>query len=168
MCARIPAAAVAAVLFMLTPALGLAQTSAVPNLTFSGGWAGFVDDGRIDHGAFGGGLEWVLTPRIAIGPEVLYMVGPDDDRDLFVLGVARIGILPLRSRVAPFVTAGGGSMTHSDTFYGGQAYSSTEGAFIAGGGVRINASPRVYIAPEFTIGWEPHIRASVTVGIRLR
>jgi hypothetical protein len=168
MCARIPAAAVAAVLFMLTPALGLAQTSAVPNLTFSGGWAGFVDDGRIDHGAFGGGLEWVLTPRIAIGPEVLYMVGPDDDRDLFVLGVARIGILPLRSRVAPFVTAGGGSMTHSDTFYGGQSYSSTEGAFIAGGGVRINASPRVYIAPEFTIGWEPHIRASVTVGIRLR
>ena len=168
MCIRISAAAVAAALTLLIPDLSSAQPSAVPNLTASGGWAGFVDDGRIDHGAFGGGLEWVLTPHIAIGPEVLYMIGPDDDRDLFVLGVARIGILPLRSRVAPFVTAGGGLMTHSDTFYGGQSYSSTEGTLIAGGGVRINASPRVFIAPEITRGWEPHIRASVTVGIRLR
>lgn len=168
MCARILAAVVGAALTFLLPGTTSAQPSGVPTLTVSGGWAGFVDDGRIDHGAFGGGLEWVLTPHIAIGPEVLYMIGPDDDRDLFVLGVARIGILPLRSRVAPFVTVGGGSMTHSDTFYGGQSYSSTEGGFIAGGGVRINASPRVFIAPEFTLGWEPHIRASVTVGIRLR
>lgn len=168
MCARSAAAVVAAALTLLIPDLSSAQPSAVPNLMFSGGWAGFVDDGRIDHGAFGGGLEWVLTPRIAIGPEILSMIGPDDDRDLFVLGVARIGVLPLGSKVAPFVTLGGGSMTHSDTFYGGQSYSSTEGAFIAGGGVRINASPRVFIAPEFTLGWEPHMRASVTVGIRLR
>jgi hypothetical protein len=167
MCARILAAVVAAAVTLLIPVSASAQSSAVPSLTFSGGWAGFVDDGRIDHGAFGGGLEWVPTSRIALGPEVLYMVGPGDDRDLFVLGVARIGILPLKSRVAPFVTLGGGFMTHSDSYYGGQSYSSTEGAFIAGGGVRINASSRVYIAPEFTIGWEPHIRASVSVGIRL-
>ncbi len=168
MCARILLAAVTAAFTLLIPAASSAQPSAVPNLTFSGGWAGFVDDGRVDHGALGGGLEWVLTRRLAVGPEILYMVGPDEDRDLFVLGVARIGILPLGSRVAPFVTLGGGSMTHTDTFYGGQSYSSTDGAFIAGGGVRVNASPRVYIAPEFTLGWEPHIRASVTVGIRLK
>ena len=82
-----------------------------------------------------GGLEWVPTRHIAVGPEMLYMRGPGDDRDLFLVGVARFGILPLRSRVAPFVTAGGGGMmTHSDD-YGGMSYSSTEGAFILGGGV---------------------------------
>ncbi|BCS31388.1 hypothetical protein TBR22_A05890 [Luteitalea sp. TBR-22] len=166
MCARILLATLAAAFACLSPTTAAAQSSAVPTVTLNAGWAGFVDDGRVDHGAFGGGLEWVLTPRLAIGPEVLYMVGPEDDRDLFVLGVARLGILPLRSRVAPFVTLGAGTMTHSDRF-GSQSYRSTEGAFIAGGGARITVSPRVYVAPEFTVGWEPHIRASVTVGIRL-
>ena len=89
------------------------------------------------------------------------MVGPGDDRDTFVLGVARIGVLPFTSRVAPFFTVGAGLMTHSDR-YGGRSYSSTEGALIVGGGVRINATSRIFIAPEFTMGWEPHIRASVT------
>jgi hypothetical protein len=158
---------VAAILSLFTPAVAAAQASAVPAVTFAGGWAGFADEGLIDHGAFGGGLEWVVTPRIAIGPEVLYMVGPDEDRDLFVLAVARIGILPFRSRVAPFVTMGAGMMTHSDRFAAG-SYSSTEGAFIVGGGARIDASPRVFIAPEFTMGWEPHVRVSVTVGVRLK
>jgi hypothetical protein len=166
MCTRTLLATLAAAFVWLSPTTASAQSSAAPTVTLGAGWAGFVDDGRVDHGAFGGGLEWVLTPRVAIGPEILYMVGPDEDRDLFVLGVARLGMLPLRSRVAPFVTLGAGTMTHSDRF-GSQSYRSTEGAVIAGGGVRITVSPRVYVAPELTIGWEPHIRASVTVGIRL-
>jgi hypothetical protein len=140
--------------------------SAVPNLTFTGGYAAFVDDGRIDHGAFGAGAEWVVTRHIALGPEVLYMVGPDSDRDLFVVAVARIGILPFTSPVSPFVTAGAGLLRHSDDIYG-QSFSSNEGAFIVGGGVRIAASPRVFIAPEFTLGWEPHMRVSVNVGVSL-
>ena len=83
-----------------------------------------------------------------------------------LLGVARVGILSLRSRVAPFVTVGGGLMTHS-TRFGNESFSSTEGGFLFGGGGRINASSRVFVAPEFTMGWEPHMRVSVTVGIRL-
>jgi hypothetical protein len=70
MCARILLAAVAAAFTLLLPATSSAQPSAVPTITFSGGWAGFVDDGRVDHGALGGGLEWVLTSRLAIGPEM--------------------------------------------------------------------------------------------------
>lgn len=158
--------AVAAILLIVAPVSARAQSASVPALTFSGGWAGFADEGLINHGAFGVGAEWVPTTHLSIGPELLYMAGPGDDSDLFVLGVARIGILPLRSRVAPFVTLGGGMMVHSDTF-GADTYRSTEGAFIVGGGARINASPRVFIAPEFTMGWEPHMRVSVTVGIRL-
>jgi hypothetical protein len=158
--------AVAATLLIATPALARAQAGPVPALTFSGGWAGFADEGLINHGAFGVGAEWVPTAHLSIGPELLSMVGPGDDRDLFVLGVARVGIRSLASRVAPFVTLGGGMMVHSDRF-GPETLRSTEGAFIVGGGARINASPRVFIAPEFTMGWEPHMRVSVTVGIRL-
>lgn len=159
--------AIAAILLLLTPALSRAQPAATPALTVGGGWAGFADEGLINHGAFGVGAEWVPARHISVGPELLYMVGPRDDRDLFLLGVARIGILPLAARVAPFVTAGGGMMTHFSRF-GTESYNSTEGAFIFGGGVRFNASPRVFVAPEFTMGWEPHMRVSVSVGIRLR
>ena len=155
-----------ATLCLMSAAARAESPAAVPAFTFTAGRADFADDGRIPHGVFGGGVEWVATRHIAVGPEVLYMIGPGDDRDLFVLGVARIGILPLHRRVAPFVTGGAGMMTHSNR-YGGQPFSSVEGAFIFGGGVRINATPRVYIAPEFTMGWEPHLRVSVTAGIRI-
>ena len=162
-----PALAVLVTILCLLPTAGRAESpAAVPAFTFTGGRADFADDGRIPHGVFGGGVEWVATRHIALGPEVLYMVGPGEDRDLFVLGVARIGIRPLARRVAPFVTAGAGMMTHSNR-YGGQPFSSVEGAFVFGGGVRINATPHVYIAPEFTMGWEPHVRVSVTAGIRI-
>lgn len=164
--ARILAAALAAVLVWLPAVPSSAQPSATPNLTLSGGWAGFADDALINHGAFGAGAEWVPASHLSLGPEVLYMIGPGDDRDLFLLGVARVGIRPLKSRVAPFVTVGGGMMVHSDRF-AGETYRSTEGAFIVGGGARFNASPDVLVAPEFTMGWEPHMRVSVTIGIRL-
>ncbi len=160
------AALVAAFLFAASADVS-AQSSPVPSVTITGGWAGFVDDGRVDHGVVGGGAEWVLTRHVAVGPEVLYMVGPGEDRDIVVLGVARIGILPFGRRVAPFLTFGAGSMTHSDRF-GGRTFRSTEGAFVFGGGARIDVSPRAFVAPEFTVGWEPHARVSVNVGIRLQ
>ena len=158
-------AAIIAVVLFASAGLARGQSAAVPALTVGGGWAGFADEGLINHGVFGVGAEWVPTRHLSVGPELLYMAGPRDDRDLFLVGVARVGILPLRSRVAPFVTLGGGIMTHSSRF-GVESYSSTEGAFIFGGGARINATPRIFIAPEYTMGWEPHMRVSVTVGIR--
>lgn len=72
----------------------------------------------------------------------------------------------LATAVAPYVVAGGGLMRHSNQF-GGRSFSSTEGAVIAGGGVRVRVTDRVFLAPEVTVGWEPHVRASVSVGIAL-
>jgi hypothetical protein len=137
------------------------------SVILTAGYAGFVDESPINHGVVGGGTEWVLTPRIAVGPDLLYMIGPGSDRDLFVLGVARFGILPFSRRVVPFAMAGGGLMTHWDRF-NGKTFRSSEGSFVFGGGLRVGVTPNVYVAPEFAIGWEPHVRASVNVGIRLR
>lgn len=157
----------AAALLIVASASARAQPAANrANVTFGGGYAGFLDDAVINHGVAGAGAEWVLAPRLAVGPEVLYMVGPDSDRDVFVLGVVRVGIRPFSTAVAPYVVAGGGLMRHSNRF-GGRSFSSTEGAFIVGGGVRVRASDRVFVAPELTVGWEPHVRASVNVGIAL-
>jgi hypothetical protein len=152
---------------LLTSDVAVAQSAATPHLTLGAGHADFLDEGRIGHTSLGAGAEWLLLPRLAIGPEVLYLVGPGEDRDTLVLGVARIGLRPFAARVVPFFTIGAGLITHRDR-YGSQSYHSTEGAWIGGGGVRINASSRIFIAPEFTVGWEPHIRASVSVGFRLR
>jgi opacity protein-like surface antigen len=158
---------IAASLIALAPLSAAAQHAGpVSHVTVAGGYAGFIDDATIGHGVVGVGAGWVVAPRLAIGPELLYMIGPDNDRDLFVLGVARIGLRRFREPVVPFLTVGGGLMRHSDRF-NGVSFSGTEGAFIAGGGVRLDLSPRVYIAPEFAIGWEPHWRASLSVGVAL-
>ena len=68
------------------------------------GWAGFVDDATIHHGVFGGGARISLSPRISVGPEIAYMVGPDDDR-VYVGADVRIGWeLHLRSTAHVGVT----------------------------------------------------------------
>ena len=158
--------ALAAVLCLSTAVPASAQSRGGANVTLNGGYAGFADEGLISHGALGAGLEWQPTAHIAVGPEVLYMIGPGSDRDLFLLGVLRVGVLPWHRRVSPFITAGLGIMRNSNEFLSG-TYSSTEGAYVIGGGVRFAVSPRVFVAPEFTIGWEPHLRTSISVGIRL-
>lgn len=155
-----------------TPAGGSVATSELPAPAFelTAGYASFLDDGPIGHTVFGGALRGHLSPRISIGPEVVYMVGPGDDRDLFLTANLTFDILSPRpgraGRVTPFLVAGGGLMRRSDRF-GGVGYSSTEGAFTAGGGVRAWLTPRVYVASELRVGWEPHVRVTGTLGVAL-
>ena len=89
------------------------------------------------------------------------MRGPDDDRDVFLTGKVIVDFMPGRL-VSPYFVADAGAMLHGDRFLSGP-YWSSEGAVSGGGGVRINVSPRVSIAPEFRIGWEPHMRIGALV-----
>ena len=89
------------------------------------------------------------------------MRGPDDDRDVFLTGKVIVHFMPGRV-VSPYFVADAGAMLHGDRFPRG-AYWSSEGAVSAGGGVRINVSPRVSIAPEVRLGWEPHMRIGALV-----
>lgn len=130
------------------------------------GYAGFVDDATIDHAAFAGALRFYLSSRISVGPEVQYMRGPDDDRDLIVTGNVTFDLLGPGRRVTPFVVAGGGLFRHSDRFASG-SFSSTEGAFTAGGGARGWVNDRVLVGGDFRIGWEPHYRVAGFVGFTL-
>jgi hypothetical protein len=147
------------------PAAAHAQSADVrpaPAAEFTGGYAGFADDATIDHAVFGGAMRIHLTPRVSVGPELQYMVGPGDDRDLILTGNLTLDVLPPNRRVTPFFVMGGGLFNHSDTFG-----SSSEGAFTAGGGVRAWLSERVYVASELRIGWELHYRITGTIGVAL-
>ena len=149
-----------------------AQTDArpAPAVEFLAGYAGFVDDATIDHTIWGGAARAYLTPRIAVGPELVYMKGPNRDRDLYLTGNLTFDVLPPRGgrprRVNTFLVAGGGFFRHSDGF-GPFDFTSYEGAFTGGGGVRGWITDRVYTFGDVRVGWELHTRANAGVGIRL-
>jgi len=165
---------------LFSAATAAAQSSPRPPAAaeFFAGHAGFVDDALINHAVLGAGARVYLTPRLGVGPEIVYMRGPGDDHDLFVTGNLTFDFLPARAearalrgavhppRVSPFLVAGGGLFRHSDRF-GPQSFSSVEGAFTAGGGSRFWLSDRAYAVVDFRIGWELHHRLNGGVGIAL-
>jgi len=162
--------AVGLLLAASAPALAQATTSRlpVPSAEFLAGYAGFVDNATIDHGVFGGAARVYLTPRIAIGPELVYLRGPGSDRDLILTGNVTFDLLPPTggrpARVSPFVVAGAGLFRHSEQF-SGVNFSSSEGAFTVGGGVRAWFNDRVYGFAEARLGWELHGRVNGGVGV---
>jgi hypothetical protein len=141
-----------------------------PAVEFLAGYAGFVDDATIDHGIAGVAARVYLTRRLAIGPEAVYMWGPKSDRDLSLTGNLTFDVLAPRGGrprpVSPFLVAGGGFFQHSDRF-GRSTFTSYEGAFTAGGGLRGWITDRVYTFGDVRIGWELHTRVNAGVGIRL-
>lgn len=135
------------------------------------GWAGFVDDATIHEPLVSGGFRLYVTPRLSLGPELTYMKGRNDVRQFMLTGNATFDLLGPsaegRARTTPYLIGGGGLFHQRQEFPSG-TFSSSEGAFTAGGGLRIVLSDAAYVAPELRMGWELHLRASVTVGIPLR
>jgi hypothetical protein len=95
-----------------------APASAQTAVEVTGGMAGFVDDAVIGHGVIGVGTRTYVTPRLSIGPELVYMRGPGHGRELFVTANITYEFRQpnTRGRVVPFVVAGGGFMRHSNRF----------------------------------------------------
>ena len=157
-----------AIALLLVSPMGLAaQSSArspVAGVDIVGGYAGFIDDALVDHAVVSTTVRYHLTRRVSIGPELVYMIGPGNDRDLFLTGNLIVDFLVGRP-VNPYAVVGGGLMRHSDQF-GGRAFSAVEGAWTAGGGVRIRLTDRVSALGEFRVGWEPHVRTTGGVGVR--
>jgi len=64
------------------------------------------------------------------------------------------------------VVAGGGVFQTREHFFNG-TYTSSEGAFTVGGGVRALAADRVTLGVEVRAGWEAHIRINGLIGVQL-
>lgn len=144
-----------------------------PRPIFEGvaGYTGFADDSLIGHTTVGAGARVFVTHRLAIGPEILYMAGPAPDKDIvatanFTFDLRRERHEGTVRAVVPYVAGSAGLMRHwGDYLPPGQ--SSVSGRFFSwGGGARIRAGGRFYVAPEFRFGIEPHLRFTVSAGVR--
>jgi hypothetical protein len=130
------------------------------------GHAVFADESPIHHSVFGVAAQLRVTERLAVGPELVRMHGPGDDRDwIFAGAVWWDFISPGRLRpgtVVPFVGGGFGVLSHSDRFG-----THNEPYYGGGGGVRVHLSERFYIAPEVLFASELHIRTVARIGYHI-
>ncbi len=160
--------------FFALPALCAAQGLTVASVEAVTGHAGFVDD-VWDHRVMIGGLvRFRLTPKLAVGPEVVYLAGRNGYHDLTVTGSMTYDLVGGRipRRVVPFLVVGAGWIRQSSLVGGGPGstrlvpFSSSEGTVSGGLGARIGIGRNLFIAPDARVGWEPETRLTVTVGWR--
>jgi hypothetical protein len=153
------------------PAAAQSSGAAVHPGTMAGeasvGYAAFLDDGAIDHGGVAGAMRVHLTPRISVGPELAFLVGPGRDRDVVVLGNVTFDIrrpaIGVAGRVEPYLVIGAGLLAHTD----GRGWG--VGRAVAwGGGARVWLGRRVYWSSDVRMGWTPHVRVSSAIGVTVR
>jgi hypothetical protein len=130
------------------------------------GHAMFADEELIHHSVFGAAAQVRVTERLAVGPELVRMHGPGDDRDWIFAGAAWFDLVspgPLRAgRAVPFVSGGFGVLAHSDRF------GTSNSRYYAGGaGVRLQLTDRFYIAPEVLFASELHLRTVARIGYHI-
>jgi hypothetical protein len=130
------------------------------------GHAAFADESLIHHSVFGIAAPLRLTKRLAVGPELVRMIGPGRDRDWILAGAAWFDFAsadPLRpGKVVPFVSGGFGVLWHNDGF---NTYSNR---YYGGGvGVRVQLTDRLYISPEVLFASELHIRTVARIGYHI-
>jgi len=147
----------------------LAQERPAPVIEVAAGWLSFPDDGIVREALVAGAARWYVSPRLGIGPEISYISGRNHSH-VIATGNLTWDILPRSSGgarpVTPFLVAGGGLYQTREQFPVGP-YTSGEGAFTAGGGVRARAGNRVTVGVDARIGWELHLRINGLVGVRL-
>ena len=158
---------IAAVLALCAASAVSAQDRPAPAIDLGAAWIGFADDGVVSEGAVAGGVRWYVSPRIALGPELLHIRG-DHHSHLALTGNLTWDLLPeARSPSAtPFLVAGAGLFQTRETFVN-DTFTSTEGAFTAGGGIRARVGNRVSAGVDARIGWELHVRVGGFAAIRL-
>ena len=140
-----------------------------PEAEFAVGVLSFADNGVVNEGMVGGAARFYLSPRISVGPELAYISG-DRHSHLMLTGnlTVDLGARPGgRPRtVTPFAVAGAGLFQTRETFRN-DVFTSSEGAFTAGDGVRALVGKRLLLGAEARIGWELHIRVNGIIGVRL-
>jgi len=150
------------------PVCAIAQDRPSPAAEFSAGWVGFADDGIVSEGMVGGAVRWYVSPRVGVGPEVLFIAGSNHSHFVLTGNVTVDLLSPVNGRpraITPFVLAGGGLFRTRETFRNGP-FTSTEGAFTAGGGVRARPGDHVTFGVDARIGWELHLRVNGFVGVQ--
>jgi hypothetical protein len=165
---RLAAAALIVATTVATAATAAAQDQQRPIGAVEGiiGHAAFADESLIHHSVFGVAAPLRLTDRLTVGPEVVRMIGPGQDRDWILAAAVWFDFRsprPLRpGSVVPFVSGGFGLLAHSD---GRDTYNNRY--YGAGTGVRVHLTDRLYISPEVLFASELHIRTVARIGYHI-
>ena len=126
-----------------------------------------------EHKVVGGAVRVYVTERLSIEPEYLYMRHSDDDQDHLVQPNIAVDITDPTKRFVAYAIAGAGLLHHkgrfvrSDFVTGAPSVvevSTNTWTASAGGGVKIFLTNRLFASPEFRVGREPTVRATVNVG----
>jgi hypothetical protein len=159
--------AATAILSILSASPAIAQDRPAPIVEIEAGWVGFADDGIVSEMLVGAAARWYLVSRVSVGPEVVYLAS-EHHSHLIVTGNLMFDIVREGSgrSVIPFLVIGGGLFQTRDTFFT-EPFTSNEGAFTAGGGVRVIVNDRVTAGVDARMGWEPHVRINGSIGIRI-
>ncbi len=147
-----------ALLLPLLAAPAFAETRG--HARFTGGYAWFLDDGDTRHWVAGGSAGVYVTKRFGIEPEVVYMYHSFSDEDL----AATINVfrdIGGNARTQPYAILGVGILHNRNNFI---RFSSTEATIHGGFGARVYLTKRVFVAPEFRLGWETVFRATGSIG----
>jgi len=150
----------------------VAQTRPAPIVEVVVGTSGFVDEVFDYFASIGGGGRFFVSRRIALGGEALWMTGADDTSAQTFTATATFDLVDDARRVVPYIVAGGGLLRQTAMVGGGpgsttlQPFNSSEGTVSGGAGARIALGRRMFVAPEFRIGFEPTTRFTVMVGFR--
>jgi hypothetical protein len=147
-----------------------AQERPAPTVEFAAGALFFADDGIVSERFGGAAGHFYLSQRISVGPEIAFVQGQHHSHFMATGNLTCDLVAPAAGRprrVTPFVVVGGGVFQTRETFPNRPNFTSSEGAFTAGGGVRALLGDRVTAGVEARVGWESHIRVNGFVGVRL-
>jgi hypothetical protein len=148
---------------LLCCAIASAQT-AQPGQTELRGMAGystFIDESPQDHFAAGGSAHFYLTRRFSVGPEFLYMYHNEFDKDITAAATFAWDFKG-GPRAQPYVAGHVGVLRQ----YGGSPgvpFVVHDWSYGAGLGVKIALTRRLFLVPDFRIGLEPIVRATIGV-----
>jgi hypothetical protein len=147
-----------------------AQERQGPVAELAAGALSFADDGIVTEGLVGAAARFYILPRVSLGPEIAYIRGENHSHLMLTGNVTFDLVRPINGEarpVTPFAVVGGGLFQTREPFPNTQVFTSTEGAFTAGGGVRVLVGKHYILGAEARIGWELHTRLNGMVGVRL-
>lgn len=133
-----------------------------PELRASAGLACFVDEAWCDvpHAAVGVAPHLYFSRSWSFSPEFLYTRSSWDYDLIFLPSLA--ANLRHEGSVRPYAIVGFGILRHRDLRF--RTIGGTDWSLQGGFGFKIFLSPKVYVAPEFRLGWEPVFRLGASIG----
>jgi len=152
-------------LLIITADHAVAQANSAPSADVGAGVVSFVDDGPANEGMVSAGFRWYLSPRVSLGPEVVYISG-EAHSHVIATGNVTVDLVTTPTRAMPFVVIGGGLYQTRERFAVGR-FTSNEGAFTAGGGVRVPFGDRVSLGVDVRVGWELHLRVNGLLSVKI-